>query len=63
MTHAEMEAALVEANRTFSICDSVAGHVARILVGRLRNVGNHSVLSKLKAELSRFDSRTGRWKP
>lgn len=63
MTYEEMNEALQRAETTMNICDSVSTKIARLLVGRLHKVNGGSVLRALKAELTHYDSRTGRWKP
>lgn len=59
----DMQATLAEAERTMEICDSIATRLAKLLVGRLRKVNGTSTLRYLKAELAKFDSRSGTWKP
>lgn len=63
MTYAEMTEALAEARRTMNICDSVAGDIAPLLVGRLRRLNSTHTLRRLKAELAQFNAQTGKWKP
>lgn len=62
MNFSDAANAVSDAERTLRSADDVAHALARLLVGRLRKVGNGTYLSKLKHELRDFDSRTGRWK-
>lgn len=62
MTYDEMTQALVTAERTMGATDAIAERIVRLLVGRLRKVNSTSALRQLKAELTHFDSRVGRWR-
>lgn len=46
---------------TMRAADNNSNLFAQFLIGRLRKVGSYW-LKQLKAELTNFDSRTGRWK-
>ena len=64
MTITEMEQALEDARITMARADAVAGQLARILRGRLRNANIPSyILKDLKKELANFNMHTGEWKP
>lgn len=57
----EFRNAVAEAERTFKAADSVAENMARILLGRLRNVSPY-LLKKMKREISQFNAGTSKWK-
>lgn len=64
MTINEMEQALEDARQTMARADRVAGQLARMLRGRLRNANIPSyILKDLKKELANFNMHTGEWKP
>lgn len=56
-----MTEGLREAMNVMRAADNKADDLAEILQGRLRKVSNYN-LTKLKREISRFNSRTGKWK-
>lgn len=58
----DMEAAVLEAERTLSNADSVATKLARLLIGRLRKVNSTWVLSSLKRELRDYNIHTESWR-
>ena len=66
MTGQELAEALAQVKRDQDVVDRQAEAIARLLVGRLRLLGrsysNFTVLRAFKAELTRFDSRSGRWR-
>jgi len=66
MYFSEMKKALDEAEITLKSADSIAGDMAKLLVGRLRKTGNsyqsHLALKNLKRELKDYNIRTGKWK-
>lgn len=55
-----MEQAFREEKVTFSIADSYADDMCRMLDGRLQKCSPQA-LKRLKRQLSNFNSRTGRW--
>ena len=62
----ELWAKINDAERTFKHADIMAENMARILVGRLRHVGDtyssKRTLVKLKKELQDFNAKTMVWK-
>lgn len=62
MTLSEMEQAISDARAVMNRADTCADKMARLLIGRLRQVHGYNVLKKLKAELSEYNAHTGRWK-
>lgn len=54
--------AVAEAKEQLRAADTVADAMARLLVGRLRNVDSGYALATLKAELRDFNACTKRWK-
>lgn len=62
MTYQEIDAILEQSAQEQRILDQRASKFAGFLVGRLRHVSSLSALAKLKAELTKFDSRTGNWR-
>lgn len=56
-----MRAAVDEAERTMLAARRMAGKIAPLLRGRLRNCDPY-VLAELKRELRDFDAHTKRWK-
>lgn len=62
MTEQEIAAIIDQHSREQRTLDQRSGRIAELLVGRLRHVGSRSTLAKLKAELTKFDSRTGDWR-
>lgn len=58
----DMRRAVQEAEQTMRAADNVAGHMANILRGRLRQVSSGYVLADLKRELRDFDMTTKEWK-
>lgn len=58
----DMRRAVREAELTIRAADEVAGHMANILRGRLRQVSSGYVLAGLKRELRDFDMTTKEWK-
>ncbi|MEO2140676.1 MAG: hypothetical protein ABGX63_00695 [bacterium] len=60
--------ALRQANHTMVAADRATAELAELLIGRLRQVNRDNlynqtqILRKLKAELSQFNSRTGKWR-
>jgi len=57
----EMQQAVRDAKNTLSSADSQAEDMARILIGRLKKVGNSHILSTLKKELRTWNIHTGQW--
>ena len=57
----QVRAAVQEAEQTLKAADSVAGNMAALLRGRLRNVPKWH-LRVLKKELQQFNAITGQWK-
>lgn len=62
MLLSDMEDAVRQAEADLTRADLVAGEMARLLRGRLRQVKGYNVLKNLKAELKGFNSQTGCWK-
>jgi hypothetical protein len=58
----EMRKVISKAKQIQEAADDSAASMARILNGRLRQVGDRDVLRHLKRELRDFDMVTGRWK-
>lgn len=61
MNLTEMENAVREAAAELRRADMVADSAARLILGRLRHV-NSWTLKDLKRELSRYNTRTDKWK-
>ena len=61
MTITEMLGAVRAAKSELEAADTVAENLARLLIGRTRNVNSHWVLAELKKELKSFNAHTGRW--
>lgn len=57
-----VNAAVRQARDLRTATERQAFWLADLLVGNLRNVDSHSLLSKLKKELRDFDMVTGKWK-
>ena len=58
----EMKGAVADARWTLRQADSLAGELAELCVGRLRKGVTSYTLTKLKRELSHFNTRTRCWK-
>ena len=61
-TYDTIRQAIDEAESLRRVAQQQATALARLLEGNLRYVPQ-SLLSRLKKELSRFNSQTGAWKP
>lgn len=57
----EMRAAVAEAKTVLAAADGIAGTMAHLLKGRLRNVANEQTLVELKRELKSFNANTKKW--
>jgi len=66
MNYYEMQEAVSDAEKTLRFADIATKNIARMLVGRLRKVGNSyhetDILISLKRELKSFNSTTRTWK-
>lgn len=68
MNYDEMTEAVEDARRTLGQLNRQSRHLAKLLVGNLRNVSesglwsDHETLVKLKAELTQYDARRRQWK-
>lgn len=66
MTSQELDALLRDTTNSIEALERRIGDIAKLMPGRLRLVAGtyqgERVLAKLKAELTKFDSRTGRWR-
>jgi len=58
----EMREAVNEAGVQLRAADTYSNDMAKLLIGRLRNVKGYDVLKDLKRELSHYNAQTGRWK-
>jgi len=67
LNYGVMISALDEADRANRLADQQATQLVKLVLGRLRSVGQYSyagsnLLRKLKKELSQFNANTGQWK-
>ena len=58
----QVRQAVIDARTQLRAADSVAGSMASLLRGRLRNVDDRYVLAALKRELRDFNLTTKTWK-
>lgn len=58
----EMMKAVDEAEATLRIADRMANRMAKMLIGRLREVVYYDVLKNLKRELRDYNMHTCQWK-
>jgi hypothetical protein len=53
--------AINEANNLQKRVDYNSKNMARLLIGRLRNIDSNYILSALKRELKDYNAKTGKW--
>jgi hypothetical protein len=66
MNYEDVTQAVEEAQRVNRAVDLQSRHIAKLIVGRLRTVGDtyqgYETLKELKRELTQFNAATGTWK-
>ena len=62
MNYSEFSEAINDAENVMAKADRAAETFARLLIGRLRKVGNHNTLCKLKKELTKYNMQKFQWK-